>query len=720
MKLSTPLVKVLGDKTANVMADKLGLHTVGDLLHHYPRKYFEHGSLTPLAELVEGEHVTVLAEVRTSAVTKTRNGKTLGKVVVTDRSGATLELAFFGKVANWYCQRLQPGGQHLFAGRVSSFNTKRQLAHPQVFSEDDEAALARAGAIISIYPAAEGIDTMAIRKAVDLVLSDADLDEDPLPEDLRRQHQLVGLRAALQTIHRPTKLDQVPTAKDRLRWDESFVLQVVLARRRLEQRSQGGTPRLGREGGLLDAFDASLPWVLTDGQHEIGKVISQELGRSQPMHRLLQGEVGSGKTVVALRAMLSVIDSGGQAALLAPTEVLAQQHARSLRDLLGPLSQAGELGSNEHSTRVALLTGSLGAVARRSALADAGSGEAGILVGTHALLSEGVEFRDLGLVVVDEQHRFGVEQRDALRAKGRAPHVLVMTATPIPRTVAMTTYGDLEVSTLRELPAGRSPIRTTVVRRRGPYFDSVWAGLRDQVEAGRQAFVVCGRIGDEAVPPKTTAQGSNPVNVEDEQSPLLSVLEVAEALTEGPLQGLRLEILHGRMPSDAKEEVMSRFNAGHTQVLVATTVIEVGVDVPNASVMVVMDADRFGISQLHQLRGRIGRGEHPATCVLLTDAFPDSLAYQRLQAVASTTDGFELSQLDLEVRREGDVLGADQSGGRSSLRFLKLADLDIITTSREWATRLVEDDPDLSRHPALKQAVEAILDEQRAAFIEKA
>ncbi|MCW2544905.1 MAG: ATP-dependent helicase RecG, partial [Frankiales bacterium] len=428
LPLSTPLVRALGDKTAKVMADKLGLRTVGDLLHHYPRKYFVHGALTPLSDLVEHEHATVLAEVVSSEVRNTRNGKILGKVVVRDASGSKLELAFFGQVAKWQCKRLQPGGQHLFAGRVSTFNGKRQLAHPQIFSEDDELALRRAGAIISIYPAAEGIDTMAISKAIDVVLPSVALDDDPLPEPLRQEHHLLGLREALQKIHRPGVLDDVPRAEDRLRWDESFVLQVVLARRRREQRAQGGTPRPGRAHGLLEAFDASLPWTLTKGQREIGAVIASELADTQPMHRLLQGEVGSGKTVIALRAMLTVIDSGGQAALLAPTEVLAQQHARSLRDLLGPLARGGELGSRDQATRVALLTGSLGAVARRAALAEAASGESGIIVGTHALLSEGVEFLDLGLVVIDEQHRFGVEQRDALRAKGTSPHVLVMTA----------------------------------------------------------------------------------------------------------------------------------------------------------------------------------------------------------------------------------------------------------------------------------------------------
>jgi ATP-dependent DNA helicase RecG len=710
MRLDTKLVRALGDKTATAMEDKLGLVTVGDLLHHYPRKYFVRGALTKLNDLEVGEHVTVLAQVRTSEARPSRNGKLLGKVVVTDGTG-TLDLAFFGRTAKWNCDRLKPGAEHLFAGTVSVFNGRRQLTHPEVFLGTDEDALANAGQVLPIYPAVNGVDTMVIKRAVDIVLPGVDLDDDPLPLALRLEHDLVSLREALETVHRPVHVRDVTVAAKRLRWDESFVLQVVLARRRAEVRLQGGSARRGVTGGLLDAFDASLPFVLTDGQHEVGRTISAELAQSQPMHRLLQGEVGSGKTVVALRAMLTVIDSGGQAALLAPTEVLAQQHARSLTALLGPYARAGELGSPDVATRVALLTGSLGAAARRKALDAAATGEAGIVIGTHALMSEGVDFADLGLVVIDEQHRFGVEQRDALRAKGTAPHVLVMTATPIPRTVAMTTYGDLEVSTLRELPAGRSPIVTRVVGMGSSLFAQTWDHVLAQVATGRQAFVVCPRIGDEEVP--KTAK-------DPDSRPAMAVLEVAEKLANGPLKGVRVEVLHGRMSADAKDDVMGRFSLGEVEVLVATTVIEVGVDVPNASVMVVMDADRFGISQLHQLRGRVGRGGHAGTCALVTEMDRDSPSVARLFAVASTLDGFELSQLDLEARKEGDVLGANQSGGRSSLRYLKLEDLDVITESREWATRIVDEDPTLVDHPALKQAVEGILDEQRQAFIEKA
>ncbi|MFN2536579.1 MAG: ATP-dependent DNA helicase RecG [Mycobacteriales bacterium] len=707
MKLDTRLVKVLGDKTAKTLEEHLSLRTVGDLLHHYPFRYFQHGALTPLAELEVGDHVTVLARVKSSSAHKARTGKMLGKVVVTDGTG-TLELAFFGRPAVWNTERLKVGSEHLFAGTITEFRGQRQLAHPTVFHGSDEEAFERAGKILPIYPASAGIDTIAIGKCIDVVLPQADLGQDPLPDALRFEHNLMTLREALEAVHRPKDLEDVRVAHKRLRWDEAFVLQVVLARRRKELEQQGGTARGGSLGGVLDLFDAQCPWVLTDGQTEVGKVLSTELARPHPMHRLLQGEVGSGKTVVALRAMLTVVDSGGQAALLAPTEVLAQQHARSLRALLGPLATAGELGSPDVATRVTLLTGAVQGAARKRALGEIASGEAGIVVGTHALMSEGVEFRDLGLVVVDEQHRFGVEQREALRAKGKHPHVLVMTATPIPRTVAMTVFGDLEVSTLRELPRGRSPITTELVRNRTDGFRGAMELIKAEAREGRQAFVVCPRIGDEDLG-----------KVEDGQRPPLAVLDVVKGLREHYLPGLRSEALHGRMGSDEKDDVMGRFALGDIEVLVSTTVIEVGVDVPNATVMVVMDADRFGISQLHQLRGRIGRGEHPGTCFLVTESLRDTPAYQRLRAVAETTDGFVLSQLDLQVRQEGDVLGTDQSGKRSSLRFLKLADLEIIEESRARAVAIVTDDPELQEHPGLREAVDAIHREEQKAFIER-
>jgi ATP-dependent DNA helicase RecG len=718
MRLDTQLVKVLGDKTARPLEDSLRLRTVGDLLHHYPFRYFQHGALTDLGDLEVGDHVTVLARVKTSGAHVARNGKKLGKVVVTDGTG-TLELAFFGKVAAWQTERLKPGSEHLFAGVISEFRGQRQLTHPQVFLGSDDQAFERAGKILPIYSASSAIDTIAISKCVHMVLAQADVDQDPLPDGLRLERSLLTLREALETVHRPTEMRDLRRAHDRLRWDEAFVLQVVLAQRRKELEAQGGTARAGRLGGALDLFDAQCPWVLTDGQTEVGKLLSTELARTHPMHRLLQGEVGSGKTVVALRAMLAVVDSGGQAALLAPTEVLAQQHARSLRQLLGDLAMAGELqfaagddGSAPRSpdvaTRISLLTGSVQGAARKRALGEISSGEAGIVIGTHALMSEGVAFHDLGLVVVDEQHRFGVEQREALRAKGKHPHVLVMTATPIPRTVAMTVFGDLEISTLRELPRGRSPITTHLIRNKTQALKDAMEHLRREVSNGRQAFVVCPRIGDE-----------DPAKEEDGKRPPLSVVDVLDGLRQHYLPGLRSEALHGRMSSEAKDEVMGRFSQGDIEVLVSTTVIEVGVDVPNSTVMLVMDADRFGISQLHQLRGRIGRGGHASTCYLVTEASAGSSTYARLEAVAATNDGFALSQLDLQVREEGDVLGTEQSGKRTSLRFLKLADLEIIEESRSRAVEIVANDPELARHPALRLAVDAIHRAEEKAFIER-
>ncbi|WP_344242328.1 ATP-dependent DNA helicase RecG, partial [Actinocorallia libanotica] len=476
---------------------------------------------------------------------------------------------------------------------------------------------------------------------------------------------------------------------------------------------------------VLEAFDAALPFTLTDGQLAVGEEISADLARAHSMHRLLQGDVGAGKTIVALRAMLQVVDGGGQAALLAPTEVLAQQHHRSITALLGPLGEAGRLGGAEHATRVALLTGSQGAKAKRAALLEAASGQAGIIVGTHALIQEHVQFADLGLVVVDEQHRFGVEQRDALREKvaGGRPHVLVMTATPIPRTVAMTVFGDLDTSVLRQLPAGRAPIATHVVPPERPAFlKRAWERIREEAAQGRQAYVVCPRIGegDSAAGESAAGEEGAPPPQEGARPPL-AVLDLLPMLEEELLAGLRVGVLHGRLHPDDKDAVMRRFAAGELDVLLATTVIEVGVDVPNATVMMIMDADRFGVSQLHQLRGRVGRGSLPGLCLLVTDAPPESGSRARLDAVAATTDGFELSRLDLEQRREGDVLGAAQSGRGSSLRLLTLLyDEKLIARARREAAELTAADPDLSAHPALAASLAELLDEERAEYLEKA
>ncbi|MCK7627068.1 OB-fold nucleic acid binding domain-containing protein [Streptomyces sp. RS10V-4] len=990
--LDEPLKKILGGTTAKVLGEHLGLETVGDLLHHYPRRYAERGELTRLADLPLDEHVTVVARVADARVLTFNQGR--GKrleVTLTDGSGR-LQLVFFGKGVHKPHKDLLPGRSALFAGKVSVFNRRLQLAHPeyQLLDQDaDSGAVdAFAGKLLPLYPACQQMPSWKIAKAVDAVLPRAQDAVDPLPEALRAGRGLVPLTEALLKIHRPATKADIADARARLKWDEAFVLQVALARRRFAETQLPAVPRKVARGGILDAFDARLPFTLTEGQRKVSQEIFDDLATEHPMHRLLQGEVGSGKaqpldalvltprgfrpmgemavgtevvvpsgatapvdgvfpqgerevwrlvlsdgstvecddehlwivssratgervlttrelrtglldeagrprwsiapavpvdlddggprpvdaaalgrtlgaggtgpagrtvpaayrnapvkdrrallrgllasggpagrpgvlrtdhaplaadaawlarslggtartaplpggghevtvalpgadgagdggaafrrtvtaiepagrrpvqcisvahpsrayvtdhftvthnTMVALRAMLGVVDSGGQAAMLAPTEVLAQQHHRSITGMMGDLAEGGLLGGAEQGTKVVLLTGSMGAAARRRALLDLVTGEAGIVIGTHALIEDVVQFHDLGLVVVDEQHRFGVEQRDALRSKGKQPpHLLVMTATPIPRTVAMTVFGDLETSVLDQLPAGRSPIASHVVPAKDkPHFLArAWERVREEVAAGHQAYVVCPRIGDDEDTPEakgakgnkakgTAAPPGSPEDAEEKRPPL-AVLEIAEQLRTGPLAGLRVAVLHGRMPPDDKDEVMRRFAAGELDVLVATTVIEVGVNVPNATVMVIMDADRFGVSQLHQLRGRVGRGSAPGLCLLVSEMPEASPARARLAAVAATLDGFELSRIDLEQRREGDVLGQAQSGVRSSLRMLAvIEDEEVIAAAREEATALVAADPALTGCPELRTALAALLDEDREQYLDK-
>ncbi|MGW7641447.1 helicase-related protein [Streptomyces decoyicus] len=1008
--LDEPLKKILGGTTAKVLAEHLDLQTVGDLLHHYPRRYAERGELTRLADLPLDEHVTVVAQVADARVMKFNGGRGQRlEVTLTDGSGR-LRLVFFGKGIHKPHKDLLPGRRAMFAGKVSVFHHKLQLAHPEYELLDGDgsgadAVSAFASQLLPIYPACQQMASWKIAKAVDAVLPSAQDAVDPLPEALRGGRELVPLTEALLKIHRPATKADIAAARDRLKWDEAFVLQVALARRRLAETELPAVARTLVAGGILDAFDAKLPFTLTDGQQKVSREIFDDLATEHPMHRLLQGEVGSGKaqpldalvltprgfrpmgemtvgtevvvpsgelavvdgvfpqgerevwrlvlsdgsavecddehlwivgargtgeqvrttrelrgdlleadgrpkwsiaaatpvdleggedrpldpygvgraladgsggrpadrvpsayrnaplkdrlavvqglmdaggqpagdaavyrsaagpqagdlawlvrslggraelhpvqdgvydvsvalpaayppfrdqvpepavtrgdaagpeggagfrrtvraieyvgrkpvqcisvrhpghayvtdhftvthnTMVALRAMLGVVDSGGQAAMLAPTEVLAQQHHRSITEMMGELAEGGMLGGAEKGTKVVLLTGSMGAAARRQALLDLVTGEAGIVVGTHALIEDKVQFHDLGLVVVDEQHRFGVEQRDALRGKGKQPpHLLVMTATPIPRTVAMTVFGDLETSVLDQLPAGRSPIATHVVPAKDkPHFLArAWERVREEVAAGHQGYVVCPRIGDEEEAPKgakkaagskgAAAKESSPEDAEEKRPPL-AVLDIAEQLARGPLDGLRVAVLHGRMAPDDKDDVMRRFASGELDVLVATTVIEVGVNVPNATAMVIMDADRFGVSQLHQLRGRVGRGTAPGLCLLVSEMPEASPARARLAAVAGTLDGFELSRIDLEQRREGDVLGQAQSGVRSSLRMLAVIDdEEVIAAAREEATALVAADPGLTGFPELRIALSALLDEEREQYLDK-
>ncbi|WP_128977477.1 helicase-related protein [Streptomyces roseicoloratus] len=1068
--LDEPLKKLLGAATAKVMAEHMDLHTVGDLLHHYPRRYAERGELTTLADLPLDEHVTVVAQVADARVhTFDKGGRGKGlrlEVTITDGSGR-MQLVFFGRAVHFHQKELLPGRRAMFAGKVGVFNRRLQLARPEYKLLDadsgTETVKAFASELLPLYPACKQLESWAIEQSVGIALDSMAATGweglvDPLPPALREGRGLTDLPDALTRIHRPRTKADIAAARDRLKWDEAFVLQVALARRRHADTQLPAVPRRPAAAGLLTAFDARLPFTLTDGQRKVSKEIFDDLATDHPMHRLLQGEVGSGKaqpldslvltpegfrrigdlragdevvtpsaeialvdgvfpqgerdvwrlvlsddttvecddehlwivgtsdgwhrgrapevmttreirddlveadgspkwyvpvatpvdlggdaplpldpylfgvllgngsfrhglrlsaidpeirdavaaavapfchlvpvtgstgdhtirpthgagdvrnpvvqalrdlgawgasshdtcvpaafkntsiknrlallqglmdtggtlhgdgmsasfasasprlaedvawlvrslggrarvlprkaafdvsvglpdeyapfrlsreaarvrprpkhhalrravrsveyvarkpvqcisvahpdhayvtdhftvthnTMVALRAMLAVVDAGGQAAMLAPTEVLAQQHHRSVTEMMGDLAEGGMLGGAEHATKIVLLTGSMGVAARRQALLDLVSGDAGIVIGTHALIEDKVRFHDLGLVVVDEQHRFGVEQRDALRGKGKQPpHLLVMTATPIPRTVAMTVFGDLETSVLDQLPAGRSPIASHVVPAADkPHFLArAWERVREEVEAGHQAYVVCPRIGDEE--DRKTGKKASPED-EAEKRPPLAVLDVAEQLRGGPLAGLRVEVLHGRMHPDDKDDVMRRFAAGEADVLVATTVIEVGVNVPNATAMVIMDADRFGVSQLHQLRGRVGRGSAPGLCLLVSEMPEASPARRRLDAVAGTLDGFELSRIDLEQRREGDVLGQAQSGVRSSLRVLAvIEDEEVIAAAREEATALVLADPDLTAHPALRTALDALLDKDREEYLEK-
>lgn len=739
---NTELNRLIGAKGAKKFAEQLGLVTAGDLLNHFPRRYLARGELTSISELPLEEDVTLVAQVVSSSNRRMNSRKgSITEVLVSDRPGqgsgpSTLSLTFFNGYAA--SRQLTRGVVAMFSGRVSVYRGKRQLTNPiyELLDPEEfsaEAAERLAGRPIPVYPATAGVPSWTIAKAVESVLGQVDLESTPeaLPADIRLKYRLPGISDAYRMIHTPQTDTAWRAAQKRFRYEEALVLQTALARRKAQHAALPSRPSPVKRGGLLDAFDRQLPFELTAGQREVGELLARELAENHPMNRLLQGEVGSGKTVVALRAMLQVVDDGGQAALLAPTEVLASQHYSSIRATLGPLVREGLLGgSDAGGVEVALLTGSQSAGEKKRNLLAAASGQAGIVVGTHALLSEHVQFADLGLVVVDEQHRFGVEQRDALRAKSLAtPHLLVMTATPIPRTVAMTVFGDLETSVLRELPAGRSPIAThTVGLVENPAWERrIWQRAREEVDAGRQVYVVCPTIGadegDEGDLDALDAAtwGGTAWAAPEQAAVAASVKEVAEQLAAEPaLAGVSIGTLHGRLETEAKTAAMRSFAAGQTGVLVATTVIEVGVDVPNATLMVILDADRFGIAQLHQLRGRVGRGGHAGTCLLVTRLEPGHPSRERLEAVAASTDGFELAQKDLEFRREGDILGASQSGRRSTLRLLRvLRDVEVIASAREDALELVAADPELEQHRELETAIEDYLDPEREVFLER-
>jgi ATP-dependent DNA helicase RecG len=743
--LTDGLVYVIGAKNATKLDENFGIRTVNDLLRHYPRKYSDGMTMRGEGEgldLEEGQHVTFVDEITEATpgdmkpqfdkkTKRMRKRKYLRVTLGSRRPKVTA--TFFN--ADWMIDKLPEGTRLMLSGEVGYFRGTLQLTHPAFLvlespsgkkigtkslktiattsgATDEELLSVFEREFFPIYPANAKVQSWDIYACVRQVLDVLDPIEEPLPESFLRQRDLISEDEALRTIHLAENELERDRARDRLTIDEAVGLQWGLVARRYGELSETGPVAPRRDDGLAAALNRQLPFELTTGQEEVLEVLSTELAASRPMNRMLQGEVGSGKTIVSVLAMLQLVDAGYQCALLAPTEVLAAQHARSVRDVLGPLAMAGQLGGDDNATRVALLTGSMSPQQKRQVRDEVAAGEAGIVIGTHALLQDAVEFQRLGIVVVDEQHRFGVEQRDRLRAKapeGLTPHLLVMTATPIPRTVALTVYGDLETSTLRELPRGRQPITTNTIfiTQQRKWLDRAWARIVEEVGAGRQVYVVASRIDENDKPAR-----------DDGGPPATTVLKLYDDLGNGPLSGLRLALMHGRLPSDEKDAVMAAFRAGQIDVLVCTTVIEVGVDVPNATVMFVMDADRFGISQLHQLRGRIGRGRHPSLCLLATKLPEGSKAGERLKAVAGTLDGFELADLDLKERKEGDVLGLSQSGRPITLRFLSLSEhLDVILAAREFCESLYEKNPN---DPGMAVLAAQFTDTDRVEYLDKA
>ena len=756
--LGRPVTRFVGKRTAAQLA-KQGVETGGDLLRLLPRRYDTWGDLTDMRTLVKGEQATIQAQIVRASSRRTRSGRAPALMEATVTDGvSTMDVVQFGAAGQMRARatQLAPGTTVLMSGKVGLHRGRRQLSNPRLYVLDEldeaerEALLARP---MPIYPGTEALPSWSVGKAVRTVLDQLEPGDvpDPLPEDLRRQAGLIDAYTAYRWVHRPDDAHQWKAARTRLRHEEALVLQVALAQRRAHHeatRTAVAWPEPEATGSLRADLDAALPYDLTAGQVRVGQEITTDLARTVPMQRLLQGDVGSGKTLVALRAMLQVVGGGGQAALLAPTEVLAAQHHSSLEAVLGPLGRLGMLGGAERATRVHLLTGSTPAAQRRRILADLAAGEPAIVVGTHALLSETVRIPFLGLVVVDEQHRFGVAQRDALRERGgvtdpvtgqrHTPHLLVMTATPIPRTVAMTVFGDLVTSVLDELPAGRSPVTTHLVPwSRTSWIEGIWRRAAKEIAAGGRVYVVCPRIeGGDDEPQQGDAAASD-ADIDAERAsgllaleepasrpdrPLASVEEWRQRLEAEPaLEGIGVGVLTGRMSSEDKASAMMGFASGATPVLVSTTVIEVGVDVPEASMMVILDADRFGLSQLHQLRGRVGRGDRESVCVAVTGVEVGTTAFHRLKAFASTTDGFALAEADLDLRSEGDVLGASQSGRTSGLDLLRVTrDARLIATARRQAERIVDDDPQLREHRDLAAAIVERLDEEAQAFLERA
>ena len=703
-------IKSVGDKRLDKYA-KFGITNALELLTHYPRRYIDRTREARISEAPEGVDALVIGEIR-AVNAPPRRGKGPSRVTATlaDDSGR-LSLVFFNQ--HWRATSLKVGSLVAVFGRVGRFNGVKQMTNPtiDVLGDPDE----RPRPIVAVYPQSEKVDlpSWTVLKAVEETLARCTARGigDPVPADIVRRNELIPRDTALRGIHMPETFAEKEMARRRLAFDELLRVQLVLVmRKRMFERDSVGLRHVV-DGELVRRFHANLPYSLTGAQHRVIAEIERDLAAPHPMHRLLQGDVGAGKTLVAVSAMLVAVQGGHQAALMAPTEVLAEQHAAGITRLLAGLmvpDPSNLLGERE--VRVELLTSSVGAEKRREVLSGLADGSVDIAIGTHALIQDRVAFNSLGVVVVDEQHRFGVEQRAALKAKGEeggaVPDVLVMTATPIPRTAAMTVYGDLDVSVLDEKPPGRTPIVTR--HACGPIAEAeVWTEVREQVKQGRQAYVVC------------------PLIEESEKLEVASAEETLERLAFDDLKGLRLGLLHGRMSSAEKDEVMDRFRSGSLDVLVATTVIEVGVDVPHATVMVILDADRFGIAQLHQLRGRVGRGSHASTCWLVTSISEDENGHPvttpspRIEALVESEDGFYLSEVDLDLRGEGTLMNKEQKG-RSDLKLASLRrDRELVEAAREAAHDIVDSDISLASHPELRTELSLFLRPEDEEFLFK-
>ena len=702
-------LKGVGDKKAKGLA-KSEIYTLFDLITHYPRRYLDRTKESHISDLTEGEETSVFATVKASSSRRIRGGRVMVNVTVADGSGQ-LELTFFNQA--WRERQLGVGKEAIVFGKVSEFRGKKQMANPVVDLVGN-----KTGKIIAVYPQSEKagltswdyVEFMAETLRRTLPPSGRGI-VDPLPMTILDRFDFVDRTAALQGIHDPQSLAEVSAARRRLVFEELFRMQLALVmRKRALEATEVGVGHVV-DGPLVQRFRGQLPFPLTAAQERTIGEISADLGRPIPMHRLLQGDVGAGKTLVAVASMLAAVDGGHQAALMAPTEVLAEQHHSGIRRLLEGLSVPDSTSLlGDRPLKIELLTNSTNTGERRRILSELLLGQTDLVIGTHSLIQDKVQFDSLGVVVIDEQHRFGVEQRAALRDKSGAdalPDVLVMTATPIPRTAAMTVYGDLDVSVLDEMPPGRTPIVTRWVQASGSLegdapldLEAMWTAVRDEIAAGRQIYVVC------------------PLIDESEKMEVASAQTIHERLQAVELEGHRLGLLHGRMAPADKDSTMESFRSGTLDVLIATTVIEVGVDVPNATVMVILDADRFGIAQLHQLRGRVGRGSHASTCWLVGEA-TTSDGEARLQALVESTDGFELAETDLDLRGEGTILGERQKG-QNDLKLASLRrDRTVVVEAREAAIELIDSDPGLARHSALAAELELFLDPEEAAFLLK-